>query len=234
MHRQKNSIYVIMIINKNDKGENVMQVFEIKKKLENLKEMPEEAKQTLLEAMSMTQTWLNLEDLKQILPEEQYVDIETKVKEIYEKRFPEKEGWAKEKIEALRSESVKNDEFFVVKDKNGEFALRRMDFSDILEVHLKEITKENLEKFVLKKKKKHRQYDTFHENEQLTAEEIPEVLDSAIASISATKHRGITPDNIEGAASGVRIEEFRNASGNLRREIKELENEKDGTSLGDE
>ena len=35
MHRQKNSIYVIMIINKNDKGENVMQVFEIKKKLEN-------------------------------------------------------------------------------------------------------------------------------------------------------------------------------------------------------
>ena len=46
-----------------------MEVLEIKKKLENIQDMPEtEEKQTLLEAMSMTQTWLNLEDLKQILP----------------------------------------------------------------------------------------------------------------------------------------------------------------------
>ena len=68
----------------------------------------------------------------------------------------------------------------------------------------------------------------------MTAEDIPEVLDDTITSISATKHRGITPDNIEGTTSGVRIEEFRNASGSLSREMKELENEKDGTSLGDE
>ena len=197
-----------------------MQVFEIKKKLEKLKEMPEEEKkQTLLEAMSMTQTWLNLEDLKQILPEEQYVDIETRVKEIYEKRFPEKEGWPKEKIETLRSESVKEDEFFVVKDKNGEFALRRMDFSDILEVHLKEISKEDLDQVVLQAMKKHRQYGTFYEIGNLAAEEIPEVLDSVIASISATKHRGITPEEIERVSKGVRIEEFRNASGSLSREM---------------
>ena len=93
---------------------------------------------------------------------------------------------------------------------------------------------ENLDEVVLGAMKKHRQYDAFHENGKLTAEEIPEVLDSAIASITATKHRGITPDNIEGATSGVRIEGFRNASGSLSREMKELENEKDGTSLGDE
>lgn len=218
-----------------------MQVFEIKKKLENLKEMTEEeAKQTLLEAMSMTQTWLNLEDLKQILPEEQYADIETRVKEIYEKRFPEREGWEKEQIEALRSESVKEEVFFVVKDENGEFALRRMDLSDINqkrnfeEVHLEEISKEDLDEVVLSAMKKHREYDTYYENEKLTAEEIPEVLDSAIASISATKHRGITPNNIEGDTSGVKIEEFRNASESLSKEMEELESEKDGTSLGDE
>lgn len=215
-----------------------MQVFEIKKKLENLKEMTEEeAKQTLLEAMSMTQTWLNLEDLKQILPEEQYADIETRVKEIYEKRFPEKEGWTKEEIEELRSESVKEEVFFVVKDEKGQFALKRFDYTDktnFAGIQLEVIPSENLDEVVLGAMKKHRQYDAFHENGKLTAEDIPEVLDDTITSISATKHRGITPDNIEGTTSGVRIEEFRNASGSLSREMKELENEKDGTSLGDE
>ena len=215
-----------------------MQVFELKKKLENLKEMPEEeAKQTLLEAMSMTQTWLNLEDLKQILPEEQYADIETRVKEIYEKRFPEKEGWTKEEIEELRSESVKEEVFFVVKDEKGQFALRRfgdLDKTNFAGIQPEAIPSGNLDEVVLKAMRQHREYDTFYENGQLTAEDIPEVLDDTITSISATKHRGITPDNIEGTTSGVRIEEFRNASGSLSREIKELENEKDGTSLGDE
>ena len=76
-----------------------MEVLEIKKKLENIQDMPEtEEKQTLLEAMSMTQTWLNLEDLKQILPKEKYVDIETKLKEVLEKQITEKEGWTKFKI----------------------------------------------------------------------------------------------------------------------------------------
>lgn len=215
-----------------------MQVFELKKKLENLKEMPEEeAKQTLLEAMSMTQTWLNLEDLKQILPEEQYADIETRVKEIYEKLFPEKERWTKEEIEELRSESVKEEVFFVVKDEKGQFALRRfgdLDKTNFAGIQLEAIPSGNLDEVVLKAMRQHREYDTFYENGQLTAEDIPEVLDDTITSISATKHRGITPDNIEGTTSGVRIEEFRNASGSLSREIKELENEKDGTSLGDE
>ena len=215
-----------------------MQVFELKKKLENLKEMPEEeAKQTLLEAMSMTQTWLNLEDLKQILPEEQYADIETRVKEIYEKLFPEKEGWTKEQIEELRSESVKEEVFFVVKDEKGQFALRRfgdLDKTNFAGIQPEAIPSGNLDEVVLKAMRQHREYDTFYENGQLTAEDIPEVLDDTITSISATKHRGITPDNIEGTTSGVRIEEFRNASGSLSREMKELENEKDGTSLGDE
>ena len=96
-----------------------MEVLEIKKKLENIQDMPEtEEKQTLLEAMSMTQTWLNLEDLKQILPKEKYVDIETKLKEVLERQITEKEGWTKEKIENLRRQRMEKEFFFLARDDN--------------------------------------------------------------------------------------------------------------------
>ena len=218
-----------------------MEVLEIKKKLENIQDMPEtEEKQTLLEAMSMTQTWLNLEDLKQILPKEKYVDIETKLKEVLKKQITEKEGWTKEKIENLRRKRMEKEFFFLARDDNGKFSLRRQNYADIVQkrdfvgIDLEEILSENLKKVVVNAMKKHREFNVFYANEQLTDEEIIEVLDNAIANISATKQRGITLEDIESVSSGVRIEEFRNASGNLSKDMKEVDNERDGTALGDE
>lgn len=130
--------------------------------------------------------------------------------------------------------------FFLARDDNGKFSLRRQNYADIVQkrdfvgIDLEEILSENLKKVVVNAMKKHREFNVFYANEQLTDEEIIEVLDNAIANISVTKHRGITPEDIESVSSGVTIEEFRNASGNSSKDMKELDNERDGTALGDE
>ena len=135
----------------------------------------------LLEAMSMTQSWVNFEDLQTVLPQEQYQELLTTVKRDLEQYYAKLNipDVTQEEIDKEIAERIEGKVFEIGVDDKGEFILQEFALSRnklTRPINPNQLDEIKLASVVEKAMQKHLDYDRFHTNKYLKAEQIPETL----------------------------------------------------------
>lgn len=159
----------------------------------------------LLEAMSMTQSWLNFEDLQTVLPPEQYQELLTTVKSDLEQYYAKSNipDVTQEEIDKEIAEEIERKIFEIGVDDKGGFILQ--EFAPLSREKLtrpinpNQLDEIKLASVVEKAMQKHLDYDRFHTNRYLKAEQIPETLAFYIevAKQCQVKNREISKEESE-------------------------------------
>lgn len=161
-------------------------------------------KSNLLGGMSMTRSWLTLEDLQTVLPPDQYQELVTTVRSGLEQYYAKSNlpDVTQEEIEKEIAKEVAGKVFQIGVDDKGGFILQESALSrdkltrPIIPSRL-DATK--LASVVEKAMQKHLDYDRFHTNKYLKAEQIPETLAFYIevAKQCQVKNREISKEESE-------------------------------------
>lgn len=137
----------------------------------------------------MTRTWLHLDDLRQFLPQEPFKEIESRMDKVMQGRIALIPEYTQEEKDERGEQFLKEDPFTINMNENGKlvtdryFAHRNEDTINV-ELDLQEINTQELIGVAIAEMKKHRAFGTFYNEQSLTAEEIPEILDIAIEKLS--------------------------------------------------
>jgi len=183
-------------------------VVEDKKKENKLLESihdSKDIKSNLLGAMSMTQSWLTLEDLQTVLPPEQYQELVTTVRSGLEQYYAKLNlpDVTQEEIEKEIAEEVAGKVFEIGVDDKGSFILQEFALSrDKLTrpINPSQLDATKLASVVEKAMQKHLDYDRFHTNKYLKAEQIPQTLEYYINVAKEYQSRDIeTPEDVDRA-----------------------------------
>ena len=204
---------------------------EIMEKLQNSENITPE----LLEGLSLTESWLNIQDIQKILTEEQYAELidakKAKLEEKY-KRYHITEEELKKEIKGETEGTV----FTIERDEQGKFILNEFArYGLSKELNLDEIDETKLATVVERAMQKHLDYDRFHTNKELSAEQIPDVLKFHIRAakecISRNKDKSSkTPlQQREAELSSLEAEEKTISEAETL-----LEQQKKGQNIGDE
>lgn len=153
-------------------------------KLNRLQEMSEkERMQTILQAMSMIQSSMEITDIEKILPAREYKAFRKKLEAKMKEEYPEKEAWAGESIKSLRQSAMEEELFYIQYEGNNKFSLSRFNYMNterFAEINLDEIIFENLNLIANSIMKQYKENGIFDSNEILNAENIKIVLDEFV------------------------------------------------------
>lgn len=157
-------------------------------------------KSKFLSAMSKTKSWLSLEDLQIILPQDQYQELLTTVRSGLEHYYAKSnlKDVTQEEVEQEITERISGELFTIGVDELGGFILkpfsltldkinRPLDQSQLDAVKLASVVEKTMQK--------HLDYGVFHTNKHLTAEQIPKVLEFYIDVARKYKSRDIENSN---------------------------------------
>ena len=137
----------------------------------------------LLNALSMTESWLSIEDIQAILSEEQYKEIldikRSKLEEHYGK-LNLSDDITQEEIKQEIEDEIKRQAFVISLDEKSNFILRefgsRKKDKFTRTINPSELDESKLASVVENAMQKHLDYDKFYSNENLTAEQMPQTL----------------------------------------------------------
>lgn len=135
----------------------------------------------LLDAMSMTKSWLYFEDLQTVLPPEQYQELATTVRSDLEQKFAKLNlsYLTQEEIEEKIAENFASEIFEIgVDDKGGCILQKALSKRDELTrpINPNQLDEIKLASVVEKAMRKHLNYGKYYDDHFFKTEEIPETL----------------------------------------------------------
>ena len=163
--------------------------------------------ESILDVLSLTESWIDLDQLKEILPQEQYNDLCSKLEAIIKfgiskqnDRVNDNNGTvlSAAQIEEYSKNEMNSERFFFTKRENTYGLVRYMehivDESVFFSVDLNSINHDEFPYIARAVLKKHRDYDRFWGNESLSGPEMREALDMTLEYIDSKFN--IPSDNI--------------------------------------
>lgn len=155
-------------------------------------------KLNLLGAMGMTQSWLTFENLKTVLPPEQYQELENTVRSKAEQFYAKLniKNATQEEIELAIEEDVDGQVFNVSVDDKGSFVLEEFELTSeklTRPIDINQLDSTKLASVVEKAMQKHLDYNRFHSNRYLKEEEIPQFLKDYIHIAKEYQERHVEP-----------------------------------------
>ena len=146
----------------------------------------EKLKKEMLDGVALTGSWIKLEDLKEIMPENEYQELLKKVEMKARRRFTTEKypEASEEKLEEAIQEEINSTTFEIAFDGNKghnieEFFERGKD-KIVESINVKDIDGAKLAHTIAKVMQRHLDYGTFHSNQYFSAEELERVLKSHI------------------------------------------------------
>lgn len=156
-------------------------------------------KNVLLQDMSRTKTWLNFEELKEILPQEKYEELMDDIK-TREEFFAKSSGLSGQELEQEVENEIKDKIFIILQDEQNDFYVQEELTSHKFEFKILvspiEMNAQKLAGVVQKAMQKHLDYGKFDSNEYITAEEIQKTLEYDI-DLTNTYLKKDKEDNLE-------------------------------------
>ncbi len=186
----------------------------------------ENVKEGMLDSVELTRSWIQLEDLKDIMPENEYQEllkeIEMRARRTYTtEKYPE---ISKEELEEIIQDEIKSTYFVIANDGNNghqieEFSARRKD-KIIKSINVKDIDGAKLAQTIAKVMQRHLDHGTFHANQYYSAEEIERALKYDIDTL---KREGVVFEQDRG-----KVETEKEGKSSSKIEIKGSETVLDG------
>ena len=142
----------------------------------------ESVKEGMLDSAMLTQSWFGLEDLKEIMPENEYQEllklIETRERETFSRdEYPD---ISQEKLEKVIQEEIKRTKFIITDDGENKHKIEEffaIDEEKITKpIDVKDIDGAQLAKTIAEVMQRHLDYRAFHANKYYSAEEIERAL----------------------------------------------------------
>lgn len=189
-------------------------------------------KDDLLRAMSKTQSWLTLEDVKTILPQEQYQELVTALKSDLEQYYAKMNltDVSQDEIEQEIEKKIEDEVFRIGVNENGGFIIEQFILSlDKLTTTIdqSQLDATKLASVVEKAMQKHLDYGVFHANRYLTADQIPQTLEQYIDLAKEYQSRNVGKSSeVEEVEPEQGVDELSGRQAE-EKEIKDLASEKE-------